>query len=374
MVFIAFCSRSVIVPLLSPVLSQAVLLTKFCHLICPKIIPKSDCVNVFFQTYFPGADSADKEYFKNGGISVVHHGNMKLAFSTSWIDGDPTRIESVLPHIDSIEIGTRGDRQFFREILRLLRKFEIPVTSIHASCGPHKTDPEPYYTPHFMSKDNTLRQYDREQVARSAQWAEKIGARALVLHAGGLDDAELKSMYRLYKDSMLREGPSSGLAKMKRDIMRIRGELMNGYLSSVIAGLRSLCLRYPGVIFCLETRVHYYEVPLVEEAGYILDRLKLPNIGYWHDVGHTFILDRLGFTPQESWQRRLKQWCIGTHLHDVDVQLNDHLPPGLGSMDFGEVLGQFEWESMHTLEIHPRHPLECVLNGIERLRRYSTSG
>jgi sugar phosphate isomerase/epimerase len=303
----------------------------------------------------------------------VQRGNLRLAFSTSWTDGDPTRMESLLPHIDSVEIGTRGDRQFFREIWALLRKSKIPVTSLHASCGPHKTDPKPYYTPHFMSKDSELHQYDREQVARSAEWAYKIGARALVLHTGGLDDAELKSMYILYKESLLREGPSSRLADMKRDIVHRRAQLMDDQLSSVVSDLRSLCLQYPGVIFCFETRVHYYEVPLVEEAGYILDRLRLPNLGYWHDVGHTFILERLGFAPQESWQKRLRQRCIGTHLHDVDCQLNDHLPPGLGSMDFGKILEQFGWGSMHTLEIHPQHTLECVLNGIEKLRCYSMS-
>jgi hypothetical protein len=93
---------------------------------------------------------------------------MKLAFSTSWIDGDLVRIEPVLPYVDSIEIGTKGNSDFFHEVRSILRIGKKPVTSVHASCGPHKTNEEPYYTPHFLSTDKALRRYDVEQVALSA--------------------------------------------------------------------------------------------------------------------------------------------------------------------------------------------------------------
>jgi len=299
---------------------------------------------------------------------------MQLAFSTSWIDGDPARIESVLPHVDSIEIGTKGNSEFFREIASILRIGKKPVTSVHASCGPHKTEEDPYYTPHFLSTDTALRQHDIEQVALSAQWARKIGARAVVLHTGRIDDPELKSIYLEYKKSLQEGGLEDRLTEMKRDIVKKRSELMTGHLHGIISDLKSLCSQYPYIIFCFETRVHYYEVPLPDEAFTILDRLHFPNLGYWHDVGHTFILEKLGFQTQESWQRDLSGRCIGTHLHDVDKQLNDHLPPGMGEMDFHRVLKQFGKGCIHTLEIHSRHALEDVLMGIKRIRGYSMSG
>ena len=149
---------------------------------------------------------------------------------------------------------------------------------------------------------------------------------------------------------------------------------MRDVLPHVISGLRSLCLKDKRMLFCIETRVHYYEVPLLEEAVHIVNTLRLPNLGYWHDVGHTFILERLGFGERESWQRSLSDRCIGTHLHDVDGRLTDHLPPGQGTLDFKKILREFDAGSLHTLELNARHSLDEVLRGIEILRDQSGSG
>jgi sugar phosphate isomerase/epimerase len=299
---------------------------------------------------------------------------MRVAFSTSWIDGDISRLEAILPYIDTLEVGTKGDPAFFSSLEKLVLKSGTPITSIHASAGPHKTSRDPYYTPYFISSNSSLRNYDIEQVALTAEWATQLGATAVIIHTGKVEDPALRMDFLGYKETLLREGWSTRLEQMKSAIVERRKELNKGFLPNLINDLRYLCRSFPKVIFCIETRVHYYEVPLPDEAQYIFNYVNPTNLGYWHDVGHTYILEKLGFVPQNIWQNLLGAKCVGTHLHDVDPQLNDHLPPGDGLLNFPVLLRQFGGQILHTLEIHSRHTLESVIRGIERIRNYSVSG
>lgn len=293
---------------------------------------------------------------------------MKLAFSTAWLDGDISRIERVIPYIDFLEIGTKGDRDFFQAIEAILNKSKIPVTSIHASAGPHKLNIESYYTPYFASPDKSLREKDIEHIAQSAEWADKIGAKRVIMHIGKMDDQNLKKMFLTYKDRLLSEGNNDELKDMKRIIIERRKMLGSDFLKSAISGLKKLCERYPEITFCIETRVHYYEIPIPDEAEYIFQKLLLPNLGYWHDIGHTYILSELDFVPMKAWQDMLKERCIGTHIHDVDLLLNDHLPPGYGILDFRTILSQFNSHTLHTMELNARHDIHSVLEGIEQIK------
>lgn len=298
---------------------------------------------------------------------------MKLSFSTSWLDGDISRLEAIIPYIDALEIGTKGDEEFFISIEKIIQKSGTPVTSIHASSGPHKSGKEPYYTPHFASFDNGLRQYDIEQAAFSAEWAQKLGTRAIVLHIGSIEDQALKHNVLMYKERVLHEEWNEELEEMKGDIARKRKIMSRDFLENAIIGLEELCKNFPDIIFCIETRVHFYEIPLPEEALYIFKRLPLPNLGYWHDIGHTYILAQLGFIPMNVWQSQLDDKCMGTHIHDVDHDLTDHLPPGYGLLNFHHILEQFDMLNLHTLEINPRHTLDSVIKGIQHLRKIKGS-
>jgi endonuclease IV len=128
---------------------------------------------------------------------------MKIGFSTSWIDCDIERLEAVAPMIDALEIGTRGDTGFFHSLEQWVKQHEMPVQSVHASAGQHKTHSEPYYTPNIVSPDPMLRQKDMDEIAFSAEWAEKLGARALILHLGKVENENLKQEFLRYKQIFL---------------------------------------------------------------------------------------------------------------------------------------------------------------------------
>jgi sugar phosphate isomerase/epimerase len=148
-----------------------------------------------------------------------------------------------------------------------------------------------------------------------------------------------------------------------------RRKSMSGpYLDSILGGLDKLCPQFPELDFYIETRVHYYEIPLPEELDIIFDSLTCPNLGYWHDIGHTQMLDILGFVPRESWQNRFASRCGGAHIHDMDNGFIDHYPPGEGTLDIHRILDQFDSRVALTLEINARNDFQSVLRGIRYLR------
>jgi sugar phosphate isomerase/epimerase len=295
-----------------------------------------------------------------------------ISFSTSWTDGDITRLLEILPHVDFIEVGSKGTSDFFKEIEEAVSQLGVRVTSIHAVAGPHKEEHAASYTPNFASGDLTLQGKDIDAVRLTAEWAVKIGAGNIVLHVGKIADEALRELFLEYKALVVKQGSTAGLLDLRKEIVDRRADHKD-HLDSVVFGLERLCRSFPEINFCFETRLHYYEIPIPDEAEYIFNRLQLPNLGYWHDIGHTWTLDRLGFIPMNEWQMRFGEKCRGVHVHDTDSSFVDHYPPGFGSMDLESILstgkgGLFDPDCLLTLEINRRYTKEEVITGIANLR------
>jgi len=291
---------------------------------------------------------------------------MKLAFSTSWAEGDIDRVIAILPYVDSLEIGSKGDSVFFTELSSLIHDEGIPVTSMHAVAHPNKEMGEAYYAPRLASLDEQVRLKEIREIYNTAEWALETGAGAIVIHTGRVEDDELKSMCLAHRDAVRDRGVHND--ELFESIVKRRASLSRPYLDSIIDGLSLICPRFPELNFFIETRVHYYEIPLPDELDVIFTTLSYPNLGYWHDIGHTYMLDIFGYVPMNTWQERFSEHCGGAHVHDMDAGLVDHFPPGEGILDIHCILEQFSPDALITLEINSRNDLESVIRGIHHLR------
>jgi sugar phosphate isomerase/epimerase len=298
---------------------------------------------------------------------------MRLAFSTSWADGNIDRVREIIPYIDALEIGSKGTGGFFRDLEKLISKEGIPVTSMHAVCYPDKEIHDTYYLPHFASLDSTRRRLEIDHIAKTARWSIQKRNRALIIHTGRVEDETLKTDFLSYKNRFL-NGENSLEMREQLDELRWKRKILGGkHLESVIDVLGEICPRFPEVNFLIETRLHFFEIPLPDELEIILNTLHHSNLGYWHDIGHTYILDALGFVPMDSWQRRFADRCGGVHVHDTDENLFDHYAPGEGNLDLGSILKQFSSLPVLTVEINSQNSLQSVINGVRHLRRLAIS-
>ena len=93
-----------------------------------------------------------------------------------------------------------------------------------------------------------------------------------------------------------------------------------------------------------------------------------PNVaGFWLDVGHAEVLDRLGLEGHERWLDELGTRCLGAHVHDVDG-LADHRAPGHGTADWPHYAAKLPAAAPRIFEINQKVPEEQVAAAIPFLR------
>ena len=101
----------------------------------------------------------------------------------------------------------------------------------------------------------------------------------------------------------------------------------------------------------LENRYHFSEFPDPDEMAMLLADYPPEVAGFWLDVGHAEVLERLGFIDHRRWLDELGPRCVGTHVHDVDG-LADHRAPGFGTADWPH----------YAAKLPPLIPRVCEIN------------
>ena len=225
-----------------------------------------------------------------------------------------------------------------RMLEELLGAEGISVSSVHCPC------PSVLSSRGVWCTELSLSALDREAREEAVGFAERtidlasdVGARVVIIHAGRVEintnlEARLRRLYEEGLDS------SQEYTDVKACLIEERRSKEDPYFRAARESLRALS-RYSsekGILIGLENRVHFHEIPSLEEMGQLLAELDNGSVGYWHDVGHAEVQSRLGFTPRHEWFPRVGDRMIGVHLHDV-IGVRDHYAPGMGSVPWDMV-------------------------------------
>jgi len=249
----------------------------------------------------------------------------------------------------------------------------LPVTSFHA--------PAPYVkrsngrgnsSANLAAVDEGERRAAVEYTAKSVEWAEKLGARALVVHLGHVGDVheqfdEELAMRRMFDSGHMDTGR---FADWRMAAVRQRAALAGPYLAAAKRSLDELVplAERAGMVIGLENRYHYHEIPSPDEYAALFDGYTVEQVGYWHDVGHAEVLDRLGFIDKKTWLARWRHRLVGAHLHDV-LGIGDHRAPGDGDVDWRYVVEGVLGLDRFTLEINQHQPDAVVADAPRFLQR-----
>jgi sugar phosphate isomerase/epimerase len=297
------------------------------------------------------------------GISSVY-------YSKAIEDGGRLLDELAALGFDGIELEYRVRPETLRQMGRRPGR-EIPVFSVHAffpNPVPAGTQGSGANAFLFSSPERA----DRDEAVRhgtaTLAAAERLGARAVVLHLGRVPVAEpLLAEYRRLECA---PGPATPeLLAAVTAVLAARERLRATHLDAVLRSLDRLnreALRR-GLLLGIENRFHPHEIPLHDEAGAILREFAGGAVRYWHDVGHALNHQRLGILTQEAWLEAYGPQLAGTHLHDIRGG-EDHLAPGTGEADFAAILRHLPADSIRILELRPTVPRHEVLAARDRLR------
>jgi HAD superfamily hydrolase (TIGR01549 family) len=208
-------------------------------------------------------------------------------------------------------------------------------------------------------------------IQRSIDIAKRVGASAIVIHAGHStpDRSGLEKQLR----ALLEDGKhdSDEYSSIQAQMLKIRAEHATASFESVRNSILEL-LAYAGqfgIRLGLENRYHYLEHPSPDELGILLSLAGPQQLGFIYDIGHAEALSRLGFYPRGVWLERFATRIFGTHLHDI-VGITDHYAPGLGGADFAIAAASLPEDAFRTCEFQTFNSPEQVKAGLEFLMEH----
>jgi len=273
---------------------------------------------------------------------------MRIALSTNWCAQRHEAGEAVVDEIlalgfDALELGYHTTEELADGVRRRVREGAVAVDSVHAYC------PVPVGAPHGYPELYLLASQDEDEramaailVGRTLAFAESLGARAVVLHAGRiflrafLSELSTRTLAEaLEEEEGSPEGPRYQrlLAKALRRRTKKARVCFDGFCLSLDALLPKF--EKAGVALCLENLPSIEAFPDEGEMMMLKRRFETPALAYWHDMGHGQVRENMGWIRHEEAARVLLPVTRGVHIHDAEPLMNDHLPPGKGMIDFG---------------------------------------
>lgn len=299
-----------------------------------------------------------------------------LSISTAWNDKSDFNPQKMLEEIcnvglNTIELGYRITVEQLEEIISLLGKMNMTVSSVHNFC------PLPNDAPSLRHPSNYYRlsALDERERLKAVVWTKKaidtavrVSCAVVVIHGGtvemGDDPTEL---LRAYKS---RSTPAADFTRIKDKILFDREKNKRPYLKAVVESLDDIIpyARLKKIKIGLETRYYPTEIPDFQEIGDLLNRYDSSVMGYWHDVGHAEVNVRLGIVSnhQEYFNQYAKR-LIGMHIHGVNG-LKDHQAPFTGDFDLTPILPHLKNNDLiKVIESHSSATIEQIKEAVRKL-------
>jgi len=256
----------------------------------------------------------------------------------------------------------------------LLASNHVSIASLHSPTPRVKAaDGRWSEALNLAATDEAERSHAVRLACATVDHAVRAGARYVVVHLGGIESGGRAEMFESEKrlrrlfDEGVRAGEEVEALRAKAHAERREGAGRN--LSQARRSLAEVAEHAAGsgVAIGLENRFHYHEFPGLDEMHELLAGYPPDVAGFWLDVGHAEVMDRLGLVPKGRWLDELSARCIGAHVHDVDG-LADHRAPGHGDVDWSYIARGLPAGVPRVFEINQRTPEDAVAAAIPFLR------
>ncbi len=200
------------------------------------------------------------------------------------------------------------------------------------------------------------------------EWAERLGAQAVVLHMGQVQmEGSMRSLISLYDKKKTQTEEGRTLIEEKIKIRSREGER---HVSAALSSLEVLakdaerrCL-FLGV----ENRYNLHDFPDLNEFKQIFKALGGSAVRYWHDIGHATTQQNLGLLKPGVLLDQFGRYLIGVHLHGCRGY-EDHRAPGSGEEDYSQLKKYLQADTVKVVETHHRASKEELQRGLEFLRK-----
>jgi sugar phosphate isomerase/epimerase len=301
---------------------------------------------------------------------------LEVSLSTMWAKGRFRHMAGFAAKLRElgfthVEPNTVVSPRMLDELL----KTAVPVSSVHSPCpSVLSSQGIPVSSLSLSSLDASERREAVGFAEKTIDLAASVSARAIVLHMGEVPiDLSLEDrLCKLYDGGRTE---TDEYHETKQRLLRQRVSLAGPYVDATKRSLQELSKysRQKGIMLGLETRFHFNEIPDMGEMAELLGEVPRDLAGYWHDVGHAEVQQRLGFAFHEDWLSRFRGRMVGIHLHDVRG-ISDHHAPGKGYMDWEMIARYLPQGIVKVCEIGEWNDEEELQGVVEFLQRKGILG
>jgi sugar phosphate isomerase/epimerase len=251
----------------------------------------------------------------------------------------------------------------------LLSNDHVGIVSLHSPTPRIQIKGKSTDALNLASTNEDERALAVERARVTVDHAARCGARYMVVHLGGIDGGIFDEERELRKRYDAGERDGAEIDVLRRRAVERRAEAVPTFLPMAARSLAEIA-EYAAarkVAVGLENRYHYHEFPGPGEMRELLDEYPAEVAGFWLDVGHAEVLDRLGLELHDRWLNEVGDRCIGAHVHDVDG-LADHRAPGYGTADWPHYAEKLPPQVPRVFEINQKIDEQQVAAAIPFLR------
>ena len=259
-----------------------------------------------------------------------------ISLSTAWFSGSWSTsqvIEEALRlGFTAIEWGISAATLDENTLADAVKANVIQVSSVHAIAGslpPGRvqiTDLDPRGG-QLSSPDLRLRQATIDGTCYSIELARRLGAKAVVIHAGGINEGPARDGFLQFMSRYPAAGLNDPLRQELELLHQMRRRDVQPYFDRTVDSLRQVVSRVGEFPMGIESRYHIYDLPLLDELPLMWRELGSKCFGYWHDFGHVRMQQMFSGINELQWLELYADRTVGMHIHDM-VGVHDHAQIG----------------------------------------------
>jgi len=267
---------------------------------------------------------------------------------------------------DHVELGYGIRISLMEGIQRFLANHPMRVTSLHNFCPlPVEIDsPAPdFYQCTAVRAEERARA--RTCTLRTIDYANKLGARFVVLHLGSVR----MSRYTKRLCKLIHSGQYLDRVYVRTKLDAIQKRETNSPYEYIVDWLRPVLehAASAGVRLGIENRIGIETCPSEREFRRLFS--EIGSLGYWHDFGHAQVRHNLTFLDHAEWLSEMSSHLIGCHVHDVLFPYSDHHVPFSGTIDFAALLASVPSSVPLVWEISSRASKAEIVSALARWKQ-----
>ena len=203
------------------------------------------------------------------------------------------------------------------------------------------------------------------QTFQEIDLAGQLNAPFVVLHLGEVTMPPITD--RLIAMAKAGQYLSREYVRLKIKAVQERERHAPQYLQHVKDCLRRVieCAGSKGVRLGIESRRAFEDIPTERELVELLDEMNSPQLGYWHDFGHSQIKENLGFIDHAEWLRAVGPRTFGCHVQDCIWPAREDQLPFTGAVDFEKLVPLLGTNCLFVWKMNPNRTADAIRQSVQ---------